>query len=176
MFVYFDRSNSFDRCLLLLFVCKVVSDCANCKVESGPCLSVCMYLCVCVCVCVSVASDSWKTVKVIIVKLSTVTASDLRMHHVLIILTLTCIQGHTDRNHEHNKCLIISETIEAMPITFAVDSPTKVLYDHCQSNDLDLHSRSQVRLKLDYFLTCNISDNVEVISFILGMTVDLWMP
>ena len=33
------------------------------------------------------------------------------------------------------------------------DSPTKALYDHCQSNDLDLNSRSQVRLKLDYFLT-----------------------
>ena len=31
-------------------------------------------------------------------------------------------------------------------------SPTKGLYDHyCQSDDRDLHSRSQVRLKLDYF-------------------------
>ena len=35
------------------------------------------------------------------------------------------------------------------------DSPTKGLYDHCQSNDLDLHPKSQVHLKLDYFLTCN---------------------
>ena len=25
------------------------------------------------------------------------------------------------------------------------------LYDRCQSDDLDLHSRSQVHLKLDYF-------------------------
>ena len=40
------------------------------------------------------------------------------------------------------------------------DSPTKGLYDHCQSDDLDLHSRSQVRLKFDYFLTCNMSDNI----------------
>ena len=37
------------------------------------------------------------------------------------------------------------------------DSPTKGLYEHRQSNDLDLHLRSQGRLKLDYFLTCNIS-------------------
>ena len=34
------------------------------------------------------------------------------------------------------------------------------LYDHCQSYDLDLHSRSQVHLKLDYFLTSNISNNL----------------
>ena len=42
------------------------------------------------------------------------------MHHVLIILALTFIPGHTDLNHENNKCLIISETIQAMPIKFAV--------------------------------------------------------
>ena len=42
------------------------------------------------------------------------------------------------------------------------DSPSKGLrlYDHCQSEDLDLHSRSQLRLKLDYVLTCNMSDNI----------------
>ena len=40
------------------------------------------------------------------------------------------------------------------------DSLTKGLYDHCQSYDLHLHSLSQLRLKLDSFLTCNISDNV----------------
>ena len=39
--------------------------------------------------------------------------------------------------------------------------PTKALYDHCQSDDLHLQSRSQVRLKLVYFLTCNISDNIQ---------------
>ena len=32
------------------------------------------------------------------------------------------------------------------------DGPTKCLYDHCQSDNLDLHSRSLVHLKLDYFL------------------------
>ena len=33
---------------------------------------------------------------------------------------MTFRRGHTDRNHENNKCLITSETIQAMPITFAV--------------------------------------------------------
>ena len=53
------------------------------------------------------------------------------------------------------------------------DSPTKGLYyDHCQSDDLDLHSRSLVRLKLYYLLTCNISENIQAGTFKLGMTVD----
>ena len=76
------------------------------------------------CVCVFLTSDSLETIEVIIVKLSTVTASDmrLRMHLVLIVLTLTFIQGHIDLNDENNKCLIISESVElqAIPITFAV--------------------------------------------------------
>ena len=46
------------------------------------------------------------------------------------------------------------------------NSPTKGRYDHFQSGDLDLHSRSQVRLRLDYFLTWNISDNIDAITFI----------
>ena len=53
------------------------------------------------------------------------------------------------------------------------DSLTKGLYDHCQSDDLAFHSRSQVCLKLDYFLTCNISDNILGITFKLGMMVDV---
>ena len=78
-------------------------------------------LCVsaCLCVCVSLASYSSETVEVIIINLGTVTASDMRMHQVSVILTLTFIQGHTDRNLENNKCLIISEAIQAMPIKFA---------------------------------------------------------
>ena len=59
---------------------------------------------------------------------------------------------------------------------FCEDSPTKGLYDHCQSDDLDLRSRSQVRLKRDYFLICNISDNISAIIFKRGMTVDLLVP
>ena len=40
-----------------------------------------------------------------------------------------------------------------MPINFAVQIVrlSKGLYDHCQSVDIDLHSMSQVRLKLDCF-------------------------
>ena len=84
------------------------------------------------------------------------------MHHVLIILTLTLIQGrYTALNRGNNKHLIISKTIQAMPIKFAVKTAViGCIYDHCQSDDLDLDSMSQVRLKVDYFLTCNISDNI----------------
>ena len=121
------------------------------------------------CLFVSLANDSLETVEVIIVKLGTDTDSDMGMHHVLLILTLPFIQGHTDLNHENNQCSIISETVQAMPIKFAVKIVwLKVYYDHCQSNDLDLHVRSQVRLKLD-FLTCNISDNIEAISITISL-------
>ena len=61
------------------------------------------------------------------------------MHRVLIILTLTFIQVHTDLNQEDNKCLIISETIQVC----CENCLTKGLYDHCQSDDRDRHSRSQ---------------------------------
>ena len=72
------------------------------------------------CLCVSLASDSSKTVEVIIVKLGTVTASDVVMHHVLIMLTLIFIQGQghadDDLNHENIKCLIISETVKIVQL------------------------------------------------------------
>ena len=57
------------------------------------------------------------------------------------------IQGHTDLNHDNFNI--------KMTIKFAVKI---VQFDYCQSDDLDLHSRSQDCLKLDYFLTCSISD------------------
>ena len=83
----------------------------------------CVLACVCTCmragVCVPLASESSETIEVTIIKLGTVTASDMLMYHVLIILTSTFIQGHTDLNNENSKCLIIAETIQAMPITFA---------------------------------------------------------
>ena len=50
-----------------------------------------------------------------------VTAAGMRMHHVLIILTLTFIQGHTYLNGEHYKCWIISEPVQVMPIKLAVN-------------------------------------------------------
>ena len=55
------------------------------------------------CVCVSLASDSSETVEVIIIKLGTVTASDMGTHHVFIILTLTLNPGHTNLDHDNNK-------------------------------------------------------------------------
>ena len=78
--------------------------------------------------CLSLASDYSKTIEVIIVKLGMVTASDVTLRHMLIILTLT-IQCHTDLNREKNKCSIISETVQAMPFTVVCcdDSPTKGL-------------------------------------------------
>ena len=84
------------------------------------------------CKCVSLGSDSLESVE-IIVKLGMVMMVTASRHHNInrfIILTLTIIQGHTYRNHENKKCLIISESIQlqAMPIKFAMiyeDSPTK---------------------------------------------------
>ena len=96
------------------------------------------------------------------------------MHHVLIILTLTFIQGQADRNHENNnECDYFRNYSSNACHVGWEDSPTKDLCDHCQSDDFDLHSRSHVRLKLDYFLTCNISDNIEAFTFKLGMAVGL---
>ena len=60
--------------------------------------------------CVSTASDS--------------SHGDCLRHEnasrVINYIDLTFIQGHPDLNHEDNKCLIISESIQAMPIKFAV--------------------------------------------------------
>ena len=112
---------------------------------------------VCLSVCLSLTSASSETVEVIIVPIDKVIASDMGIHHVLIIMTLTSIQGHTNLNHEINTSLMISETIQAVPIRFAVQIVRlQVFYDHCQSDDLDLRSRSQVRLKRDYLLPCKI--------------------
>ena len=69
--------------------------------------------------CLSLASHSSETIKFII-KLGTVIATDMGMHHVLIIFNLTFIQGRIDLNHENNKCSIISEIVQGMPITFPV--------------------------------------------------------
>ena len=87
------------------------------------------------------------------------TASDISMHYVLIILILIFIQGHTDLNHENNKC---SETVKAISIEFAVKIDRQ--YAHCQSDVIDLHSRSQLRLKRETYLAVlynsHISDNI----------------
>ena len=74
----------------------------------------------------------------------------MRMHHVLSILTLTYIQGHTDRNRENDKCSIISETVQALPIKFDVKIVRLMLcIIFSQSDDPALYPRSQLRLNLD---------------------------
>ena len=55
-----------------------------------------MCVCVCVCVCVSLGNDSWETLEVIVVKFGMVTTPDMRMHDVLIMLTVAVIQCHID--------------------------------------------------------------------------------
>ena len=128
-----------------------------------------------VCLCVFLASDSWETIRVIIVNLGTVIASDMRLYRVLIVLTLTFIQGLTDRNHENNMFYYFKYHSNNAHHVCCEDSPAKGLYDRCQPDDPALHLRSHVHLKRDYFLTCTISDNMYAITFKLGMTVDLWM-
>ena len=96
------------------------------------CVCVCAYVCVCVSVCLSVYQcrgnyQIWH--------------GDCLSHknasHVHFIdLDL---QGHTDT---HQVC--------------CEDCPTTGLYGHCQPDDLDLHSRSQLHLKLDLCLSCAI--------------------
>ena len=70
----------------------------------------------------------FELIEVIITKLGTVTASDMGMHQLFIILTLTFIQGDTYLNHENNKCSIISETVQAHQVC-CEDSPSKLFKD-----------------------------------------------
>ena len=105
-------------------------------------------------VCLSLASDSSETVEVIIINPGTMTASDMRMHHVLIVLTLTFIQGHAELNQENSKCWIISETVQTVPINFAAKIVRRKVYIiFSQFDDLHLHSRSPLRLELDKCFT-----------------------
>ena len=83
----------------------------SCRVVSCRVVSVSLSLSL----SLSLASDSSETVEVIIVKRGMVTASDIKMHQVFIIIIID-----TDLNHENNKCSIISKTVQAMPIMFAV--------------------------------------------------------
>ena len=92
-------------------------------------VKVCLSVCLCtVCLCVSLANDSSETIEVII-KLGMVAASDMLIHHVLIILTLTFIQGHTDLNQENNTRSIFSRHCSRHLHVCCQDSPTKGLYN-----------------------------------------------
>ena len=131
--------------LYIFVVCK-----ANFKEDNQDWVSVCL--------CLSLASDSSETIKVIIIKFGTVTASDMIMHHVLIILTLTFIQGH----RYYTKYSIISKSVQAMSIMFAVKRVWLKVY-------LFLvwwpwPSRLHLCLKLDkrfnLYFNSNISENI----------------
>ena len=100
-------------------------------------------------------------IEVIAIKFDTVTASVTGMRHVFMLLTLTFIQGHTYFDYENNKCSIISETVQAMPIKFAMKTVRlEGLCNLCESDDLDLHTRSQPRLKLDILFNLQFSSNI----------------
>ena len=119
-------------CLLVCWECRKVSCKTHswfstfssffvCKVTT---LQILLYttLSLCVCVCLSVCvpprnrflGNCWSQHH----QTGHGNCSDKLMHHMLIILTF--IQGHTDFNHENNKCLIISETVQTIPIKFVV--------------------------------------------------------
>ena len=131
------------------------------------CMCVCVCVCVCVCACMRACVCACMSACMCVPRKRFLRNywshhrqtwhSDclrMKMHHMLIVLTLTQIKIMKKKE----KSFIISETIQAMPITFAVK--IVCLYDHCQSNDLELHSRSQVCVKLDYFVMYKISDNI----------------
>ena len=96
-------------------MCVCVCVCVCVTVSVRACVRVCV--CVCVSVCPSKAIPRKLLKSVIIIKFGTVTATDMIMHHVLIISTLTFIQGHT---YIILKYSIISESSQAMPIMSAV--------------------------------------------------------
>ena len=62
----------------------------------------------------------------------------------------TGLDLHSRSQRYYAKCSIISESDQAMPITFAVKTVRLKINIICsQSDELDLHSRSQLRLKVD---------------------------
>ena len=77
----------------------------------------------------------------------------------VLILCVTFIHAImvTHFSCENNKCLTMSETVQAMPIKFAVKLVwLRVYIFFSQSDDLNLHSRLQWHLKLDKCFTCNM--------------------
>ena len=54
-----------------------------------------------------------------------------------------------------------------MPVTFAVKIVRLGLYTHCQSDNLDLHSRPQVRLKRDYFFNLHYLGPYYILSYFI---------
>ena len=104
-----------------------------CLVLSGLVLSVCLSVCLSICMstclsaCLSVSHSQAiprkRLMKVIIIKIGTVTISDMGMHNLLtiiIILTLTFIQGRTYLNNVTVNIRLFQKRFQAMPIKFAL--------------------------------------------------------
>ena len=86
----------------------------------------CLSVHACVYVCLSVTSHISETSEAIAIKFDTVTASVMRMHQVLIILTLTTTWHQSrpmERNHENNKCSVISHSSSNTLQVCCEDSP-----------------------------------------------------
>ena len=140
---------------------------------------VCLSVFVCVCVCPAFASHISETSEAILAhKFASVT----RMHHMLITLTLIIIQGHIDLNHENIKWSIISETVQPIPIKFAVKIVRWNVYISyylfsvlwpCSS--LKVTMASQTWQVFNLYCNSDILDSIKAIVFKLGMMVDLCM-
>ena len=119
-------------------VCQCVSACVCVCLSVSVCVSVCQCVSACVCVCVSVCQcvcacvppkgllGNWWSHH----RQSCWHGDCFRRENVSRVnyIDLAFIQGHSYLNHETNKCSIISETVQAMPIKFALwDSRTKGL-------------------------------------------------
>ena len=158
----------------MFFVCKANFDAENRDRTCRTCL------CVCVrafkwCPSQAVIPQS-RTVEITIVKLGTVTASYVRMHHVLIILTLTFIQGHTYLSHVMKMINVYFKNYSSNDHHVRCeDSPTKGLIVTTASpmTLTFIQDHKCASMFSDYFLTCNISNNIQAITSKLGMTVDL---
>ena len=87
-------------------------------------------------VCLSVASQPYLRVsEAKTTKLDTVTASVMRMHHVLIVLTFTFIQDHTDLDRENNSLNVrlFHKLFKQCPSSLL---KVRVYNNLCQSEDL----------------------------------------
>ena len=130
--------------------------------------------------CVSLTSDFSETVEVIIIKLGMVTASesDMLMHHVFIILTLTFhSRSHRAWSWKYWMFDYFRNCSSYAHHICCEDSLTKGLYNFFSVRYLVLHSRSPTAfqtwqmLNLDY--NSHILDSTQAMASKLGMTVDL---
>ena len=80
----------------------------------------------------------------------------MRMLPVVIILTLSFIKGHTDLNHENNKCLIILQTVQAMPMKFDIKIVRLKIFIIVASSVNLTFAQGHSCLKLYQFLTCSL--------------------